>query len=360
MRFITFNHTRSHAYLPSPSIPPSHSLLAHRHTPLRLFLITIFEMSSSIAATLAHAIAYLTSPLIVQYSATAIVKLQLALEANLTARYSSNWYPEDPLRGSGRRCLTLSPASFPPRPIHEACQSANIEWSQWIKLLGGIEFDLFIDPGAVSVRFGNWATGNKVGKCLTVWSDASTTTRTKPTMAPLSIQSKTFAQQLLEDDSQEENELFAILADHVREPTWITPIKTDFPPVQSPPSADSLSSIDRSTTHSPVSTHSRSSSRSSSSSSSAFSYPDSVDSFSTSESSEPKMSRRERARAAKVFIDNSRTQVTNYDGGKTTVLTGGVMLGAAPLKSKSPTSSPVSLPLSISSANWRSVRCQMA
>jgi hypothetical protein len=315
-------------------------------------------MSSSIAATLAHAIAYLTRPLIVQYSATTIIKLQLALEANLTAKYSSNWYPEDPLRGSGRRCLTLSPASSPPRPIHEACQSANVEWSQWIKLLGGIEFDLFIDPGTVSVRFGNWATGNKVGKCLTVWSDSTdATTRTKPTMAPLSIQSKTLAQQLLEDDSQEENELFAILADHVREPTWITPIKTDFPPVQSPPSADSLSSIDRSTTHSPVSTHSRSSSRSSSSSSSLFSYPESTDSFSTSESFESKMSRRERARVAKVFVDNSKNQVTNYDGGKTTVLTGGVMLGAVSVKSKSPTSSPISNPLSTGGANWRSVRC---
>ncbi|KAF9785992.1 hypothetical protein BJ322DRAFT_759771 [Thelephora terrestris] len=313
-------------------------------------------MSSSIAATLAHAIAYLTRPLIVQYSATTIIKLQLALEANLTAQYSTNWCPEDPLRGSGRRCLTLSPASLPPRPIHKACESANIDWSQWIKLLGGIEFDLFIDPGSVSVRFGNWAGGNKVGKCLTVWSESSSTTnfttRPKPTMASLSLQSKTFAQQLLEDDSQEENELFAILADHVREPTWITPIKTDFPPVQSPLSAGSLSSIDRSINDSPVSAHSRSSSRSSS----LFSYPDSVDSFSTSESSESKMSRRERARVAKVFIDNSRNQVTNYDGGKTTVLTGGVMLGAPSVKSKSPTSSPISKPLSAGTANWRSVR----
>jgi hypothetical protein len=155
---------------------------------------------------------------------------------------------------------------------------------------------------------------------------------------------------------REENELFAILADHVREPTWITPINTNFPPVQSPLSANSLSSIDRSSNDSPVSTHSRSSSRSSYSSSSIFSYPESVDSLTTSDSSEPKMSRRERARAAKVFVDNSKNQVTNYDGGKTTVLTGGVMLGG-PAKSKSPTSSPVSKSLSASSPNWRADRC---
>ena len=40
-----------------------------------------------------------------------------------------------------------------------------------------------------------------------------------------------------------------------------------------------------------------------------------------------KLSRRERARQAKVFVDTSKTEVTPYDGGKTTVLTGGVMLG---------------------------------
>lgn len=51
------------------------------------------------------------------------------------------------------------------------------------------------------------------------------------------------------------------------------------------------------------------------------------------------LSRRERARQARVFIDTSKTEVTPYDGGKTTVLTGGVMLGAPP-KGKSGTSVP--------------------
>jgi protein Tob/BTG len=40
-------------------------------------------------------------------------------------------------------------------------------------------------------------------------------------------------------------------------------------------------------------------------------------------------SRRSRARVPEVFIDASKKEVTNYDGGKTTVLTGGVMLGAS-------------------------------
>jgi protein Tob/BTG len=41
-----------------------------------------------------------------------------------------------------------------------------------------------------------------------------------------------------------------------------------------------------------------------------------------------KRSRRERARQARIFVDSSKNQVTPYEGGKTTVLTGGVMLGA--------------------------------
>ena len=43
-------------------------------------------------------------------------------------------------------------------------------------------------------------------------------------------------------------------------------------------------------------------------------------------------SRRERARQARVFVDTTKTEVTPYDNGKTTVLTGGVMLGGGPSK----------------------------
>lgn len=124
----------------------------------------------SLSVALAQAITYITRPLIANYSAVAIIKLQLALEANLTAQFASSWVPSEPLRGSGRRCLTLSPFGVPPRAIFTACKSAGVEWSQWIALLGNFEFDLFIDPGCVSVRFGNWDSG-KVGKFFTIWSE---------------------------------------------------------------------------------------------------------------------------------------------------------------------------------------------
>lgn len=131
---------------------------------------TTVSSFGSLSVTLDNAIAYLTRSLIQHYSATTVIKLQLALEANLTAQFAPSWVPTEPLRGSGRRCLTLSPSALPPRPVYNACKTANVEWSQWIATLGGIEFDLFIDPGCVSIRFGNWDSG-KVSKFLTVWSE---------------------------------------------------------------------------------------------------------------------------------------------------------------------------------------------
>jgi hypothetical protein len=161
-------------------------------------------------------------------------------------------------------------------------------------------------------------------------------------------QSKTLAQQLLEDDKEEDERLFAMIADEVTDPIW-SPIIDQFP---SPPRS--------STPHSVISTHSRSSSRSSNSSAGlSFSSSDTFDSsnsFNSASSStmpgpaqpeQTKMSRRERARQARVFVDTSKVEVTPYDGGKTTVLTGGVMLGAktgsaASAKVNQPTSRPAS------------------
>jgi len=53
-------------------------------------------------------------------------------------------------------------------------------------------------------------------------------------------------------------------------------------------------------------------------------------------------------------VDTSKTEVTPYDGGKTTVLTGGVMLGGL---AKGPKSKKVAAPSTTSISNsWRSVR----
>ncbi len=332
----------------------------------------------SLSLALAQAITYLSRPLIARYSATAIIRLQVALEHNLTKSFSASWNPTEPLRGSGRRCLTLSPSGLPPRAVYDACNTAGVEWSQWIALLGGFEFDLFIDPGCVSIRFGNWDSG-KVGKFFTIWSedtidmvekkealaqkearlDAELKAQAAARAAAAPKPTKTYAQQLLESD--QDDELFALIADEIREPTWLTPILCEFPAIPVP---------ERSVTSSPMSTistlssHSRSSS---SSSSSGFTFS-SVESDASSSStisqsscaispSQPKvkLSRRERARQARVFVDTSKTAITNYDGGKTTVLTGGVMLGGGCKPSKPvPAVSPKKT--NSSSESWRSFR----
>jgi len=301
--------------------------------------------SSNLNITVAHAVSFLTGPLSQTYSATTLVKLQAVLEANLIALFAPSWSPKEPLRGSGRRCMTLSPECLPPRAIYNACLAAGVQWFDWIAVLGGCEFDFLVDPGCISIRL------NKGSELKTVWSEQVRSAPVQPVpviseahiQAQLKIQAdararaykKTLAQQILEDDLEEDEELFARIADEVAAPTWTTPVVDSFP------------TTFRST--SPISTHSRSSSRSSNSSTGfSFSSAETVDShssYSTSsrfslspsskpfvplaeQASAPKQSRRERARQARVYIDTTKIDVTPYDGGKTTVLTGGVMLGA--------------------------------
>ena len=201
--------------------------------------------------------------------------------------------------------------------------------------MGGHEFDLLVDPGRVSVRCGRNYTYER--QFTVVWTDTAASVplaaeplahRTTQTSHDRS-QKKTLAQRLLEVDHEDDDQLFAMIAEEVNTPTWTASIRTQpFDPIRS---SSPLSTI---------SVHSRSSSRSSNSSSgfsliSAMS-SDSVTSLSTSSpASSSKLSHRERARQARVFVDTSKTEVTPYDGGKTTVLTGGVMLGAASSSSKS-------------------------
>jgi protein Tob/BTG len=188
---------------------------------------------------------------------------------------------------------------------------------------------MFIDPGNVAIRF-NHPTSGTFSKLVTIWSaqiEAEEQMQMQVKQQQRQIpQKKTLAQQLIEEDQAEEDVLFSMLADELREPAYITPVIDQFPTV--PVSRVALG-------------HSRSSSRSSLYSCSSdesltscgtFSSGTSLTSSSNSSSSDAsgakKQSRRERARQARVFVDKSKNEVTPYDGGKTTVLTGGVMLGA--------------------------------
>ncbi|KAJ7102243.1 hypothetical protein B0H15DRAFT_813809 [Mycena belliarum] len=281
--------------------------------------------SSSLSASVAHAVSFLTRPLLRSYAPAIIVKLQLSLEANLTALYAPSWVPAEPLRGSGRRCLTLSPECLPPRAVYAACIAAGVQWFDWIALLGGREFDFFVDPGCVSMRRDRKGPASTL---VTLWADEIPSPRSyarATAHAAEKQRGKTVAQQLLEDDSESDDQIFTMIASEVSAPTWTTPVLAEFP---KPRSLSPLSAI---------SSHSRSSSRSSNSSSGfSFSSADSSrssasrSSASAADQGHPRQSRRERARQARVYIDTSKTEITPYDGGKTTVLTGGVMLGGGP------------------------------
>ena len=98
------------------------------------------SVSESLSLAVAHAIVFLTAKLRATYAPNTLLKLQMVLEANLTAHYAASWSPKDPVRGSGRRCMTLSPDCLPPRPVWTACTAANVQWFDWIALLGNNEF----------------------------------------------------------------------------------------------------------------------------------------------------------------------------------------------------------------------------
>ncbi|KJA26002.1 hypothetical protein HYPSUDRAFT_36858 [Hypholoma sublateritium FD-334 SS-4] len=308
--------------------------------------------SESLSLAVAHAIAFLTAKLRDTYAPNTLLKLQMVLEANLTAHYAPSWAPKDPVRGSGRRCMTLSPDCLPPRPVWTACTAANVQWFDWIAALGNNEFDLFVDPGCVAIRFRE--------QIINVWVEQPAAPVAPQIAAPVfsapmlqaalrtqQAPRKTFAQRVLEEDREEEETIFTMLADEISAPTWMTPILTQFP--MPGRSTSPMSSI---------SEQSRCSSRSSDSSSSGFSFSSaetasSRTSAASTKTGEVKQSRRERARQARVFVDTSKTDVTPYDGGKTTVLTGGVMLGGG-----KPAAKPRNLaaPAAATAGSWRAAR----
>ncbi|KAG1888329.1 hypothetical protein F4604DRAFT_1877429 [Suillus subluteus] len=266
-----------------------------------------------LSITLAQAITYLTRPLTVTHPAATINKLQSVLEANLTALFAPTWTPKEPLRGSDQRCLTLSPNCLPPRAIYTACLASSVHWFDWIAALGGREFDFHVDPGCISVQFGRGT------KLITIWAGEPMAKAVQ--LPPNNSRSKTLAQQLWENDRTEDEELFTLIADEINAPTWMTPVVNRFPaPARS---------------ESPLSAISTDSCSSYCSSDLCSCFPATATSSKKSNKQSSQLTRREKARQARVFVDTSKTEVTPYDGGKTTVLTGGVMLGAVPPKGKS-------------------------
>ncbi|KAF8817640.1 hypothetical protein BYT27DRAFT_7181770 [Phlegmacium glaucopus] len=308
-----------------------------------------FSTSTMVPTSISQAINFLTRPLILSQESDMIHSLQMILRSTLQAVYSA--------ARSSRLVLSLSVSSLPPRPIYAACIASGLQWCEWIALLGSRDFDLVIEPHTVSV---NYVGPNP--QTIILWSEPLSTPVKRPLLSrpnfhnlhvPISklgqqslmqaslkatigsaqarANTRTLAQQLLESDhKQEADEIFAMISKTaIISPT---PTREKFSidiPINAFPSPLSSPEL-----LSPAT--SRPSSRSSTFSALSFSDTESITSASSTSSTsdlfsstKPRNTTTFVPRPTRVFINNDKKDVTKYlyQGGVSTVLTGGVMLG---------------------------------
>ena len=258
-------------------------------------------MASSYPISLLHAAAFLTAPLNAVSPPAAVQKMHSELKAILFRLACSS---------SSQRIYVHFVKDHRPNDVVSACSAAGIAWDKWLKRLCGSKpaFALIVTPESVLVS---------VGKTVhTLWSLDTTSVIDYETAIPLiPDESLTFAQQMIMMMDEEESDDVCRLVDVSRMDASV---------------------YRRCVSPSALSTDSSCSSRSSS-------YGSDLSSSSSSG-----MSRRERARAQRAYVDTSKTEVTCYDEGKTTVLTGGVMLGGGIPSRKHSRQSSLSYPLPIS------------
>jgi len=99
----------------------------------------------------------------------AVDHFRTALVALLRQHYRGHWYPHDPFKGSGYRCLRVNgvmnplltrAAQLSGLPIRKFRQAFPVELTVWVLFLEQVSSKLLslpkpkVDPGDVSVRFG--------------------------------------------------------------------------------------------------------------------------------------------------------------------------------------------------------------
>lgn len=324
--------------------------------------------SSTTSASINQAINFLTRPLVLTQTPDMVASLQSILRTTLQAVYRDS-----------RLTLSFSATCLPPRPVYAACIASGFRWADWIHLLGARDFDLIIEPRVVKV-----ASASPIPRIVTIWSEATAPPFMQTLLSRLDFQepqvpisklgqqslvqaslratvnsalsraqTRTLAQQLLESDHKEEaDELFAMISKSIMSPT---PTREQFTFEKPKPFMPSMTSFPSAlSSPEPISSpdSSRPSSRSSTFSTFSFSDDDesvtsasSISSFDFLASTKPSIKittpinvfnknapafiPRQSRPAPRVFIDNNKKDVTKYlyQGGVSTVLTGGVMLG---------------------------------
>lgn len=301
-----------------------------------------------------HAARFLTRPLILAISPVRVAALQVILRSTLQAACSGV-----PL------VLPFAPNRVPPRPVFAAAIGAGVSWADWMSLLAPREFALIITPRTVRAEYAGLRPHSVI-----VWADLSTPAGPvaapvpEPEQVPISklgqrlqatvasarerAQTRTRAQQLLDATHDDDaTELFARLARSHAGLLSPSPTRAAFAPA-APRALFAGFPSPLSAPRSPSPTDSsRPSSRSSMFSAGADS-ESSASSVAECDAPEVKPAAPPAARtfvasrpapvfvpepaATKVIVDAKKKDITKYlyQGGVSTVLTGGVMLGAAP------------------------------
>ncbi|GLB43095.1 hypothetical protein LshimejAT787_1205440 [Lyophyllum shimeji] len=196
----------------------------------------------------------------------------LSLQLFLCSALSSPSSTRSANSNSNSQVLSFTPTSLPPLPVQLACVAFGIKWAAWIQALGGAAFDLVMEPGRVYV------VKKATGQIGIVWMDKNCSSSFPPQAPAAALESH--------DDSEDEFDI-------------------DDAPSSRPSSRSSMLSSSSSV----LSSHSSHSSA-------------------TSISSAP---------PSKTPLATKPTQPTKYlyQGGVSSVLTGGVMLGACSAPSSS-------------------------
>lgn len=333
---------------------------------------------TSVSASVTHAINFLTLPLILTQTPELVSALQSILRSTLPAALA-------PCGGQGS--LSFTPNSMPPRPILAACIACDFLWADWMTLLGNRDFDLVIERHDVLITYFDLSRPYTI----TIWSEPTPSPIIHPLLARLShanepqvpisklgqqsrenlsrkvamnttlahSKTRTLAQQLLEENyKQEADEIF----DMISKTSIMSPAPTSqefsilrlpsintVPVIQSPLSipeivspAESSRPSSRSSTFSGFFSDDEESVTSGSSATPLDSYASIVKNpkpILLNKQSPVFVPRRfqssnqaqEQQESSRVIIDANKNDKTKYlyQGGYTTVVTGGVMLGSA-------------------------------
>ncbi|KAJ2916910.1 hypothetical protein MD484_g3489, partial [Candolleomyces efflorescens] len=334
-------------------------------------------MSFSISASINQAINFLTLPLSLVHSPVTIHALQTILRSTFYAALAAS---------TGNKLVLTFASSSPPRPVFAACVAVGVQWAEWIEFFGQRDFDLIIDSHSVVARY--HATNDGLpSQTVTLWSEPAMTPSKRSLLARLSVpdvarvpirklgqqttvgakeriaaaaplprivlpsaslhpQPRTLAQQLIDSDDEDADELFAMISKtSIISPTptrerFNIPFKSNssfnvapLSPISSPEPSSPESSRPNSRT-----SHVSSCFSDEGSQSSASSIPTTV-SYESAEECE----------ASPVYVDRSKKDKTKYlyQGGVSSTLTGGVMLGCpSAVKAKpSPKTMPSTAPV---------------